>query len=330
MNEAANFLRGHGPRTTEQSKTRPLSGRERITGVHGNATTVVESLAGAELARAHVRGQSMTRTVVVEGASVGVRRLRDGSRTVLEDIMGAAAYGDTTSISDDEANLQATIAKQILELLNSRHSLVTPPLVPGEPGHHDEVRKFMVRRLQEKCGTNHDEMRAMLKRWIVEGSKTTEAREALAELPRTAMNVNEKQQVIRNCLIVGRTSRHGYEYLDEALRSAVGLYEGCRCYTGHESRGRSGSFGERIGVFRDARVTELGIAADLHYNPNHPLAGQLVYDAKNNPEVLGFSQHAETIRGHRNGKEVVESIVKVHSVDLVNAPATTSGIFESN
>ena len=44
---------------------------------------------------------------------------------------------------------------------------------------------------------------------------------------------------------------------------------------------------------------------------------------------LGFSHHADIIVRKSNGKTVVESIDKVHSVDLVNVPATTKGVFES-
>ena len=68
--------------------------------------------------------------------------------------------------------------------------------------------------------------------------------------------------------------------------------------------------------------------ADLHYNPKHPLAEQLAWDAENSPESVGFSHVVEAVTRRVQKEDVVESIVKVHSADLVADPATTSGLFE--
>ena len=75
----------------------------------------------------------------------------------------------------------------------------------------------------------------------------------------------------------------------------------------------------------NVQLSEGGLFANLHFNPRHVLAEQLIWDAENAPQNVGFS-HARADLIRRNGREVVESIDKVLSVDLVANPATTGGL----
>jgi len=71
-----------------------------------------------------------------------------------------------------------------------------------------------------------------------------------------------------------------------------------------------------------------GLFGDLFYNPKHPLAEQLLWDAEHAPHNVGLS-HNVLARTTRRGKTVaVTEIVSVLSVDLVADPATTRGLFE--
>src|SRR5690606_3955981 len=73
-----------------------------------------------------------------------------------------------------------------------------------------------------------------------------------------------------------------------------------------------------------------GIFADFHFNPKHPLAAQMTWDAENNPESLGFSHNALLRLGPiKNGVQTIQSIEAVRSMDLVADPATTTSLFES-
>jgi hypothetical protein len=68
---------------------------------------------------------------------------------------------------------------------------------------------------------------------------------------------------------------------------------------------------------------------DLHFNPKHALAEQLLWDAEHAPENVGFS-HNVLARTARHGEQtLVEAILQVQSVDLVADPATTRGLFEA-
>lgn len=141
------------------------------------------------------------------------------------------------------------------------------------------------------------------------------------------------KSVIRNCKLIGFESQNGRYYPPEVLRSAVHLYEGARVNIDHPERGpgQERKLGDRIGVIRNARfVAGSGIFGDFHYNPHHPMAEQLAWDAENNPGAFGFSHNASLRLGRPQlGREVVEQIVAIRSIDLVADPATTTSLFES-
>lgn len=143
--------------------------------------------------------------------------------------------------------------------------------------------------------------------------------------------IDEANHVVRGVKVVGRKSAHGYEYSAKAVEEAKNLYEGARVYFGHkkERATRTGDYGDGFGVLKNYHVKEGEGYADLHYNPHHKMAAQFIYDVKNTPKDLGFSHHADIRVSSQRGRTVVESIDKVYSVDIVNVPATTKGVFES-
>lgn len=144
-----------------------------------------------------------------------------------------------------------------------------------------------------------------------------------------ADRVDETNHVVRGVKVIGLRSVKGYDYSPKAIAEAADKYNGARVYVGHNRNGRTGTYGERLGVLRNFTTKEGGGYADLHYNPHHPQAAQFVYDAKHNPEVLGLSHHADIAMARNKGRNVVESIDKVYSVDVVNVPATNESLFES-
>ena len=70
--------------------------------------------------------------------------------------------------------------------------------------------------------------------------------------------------------------------------------------------------------------------ADLHANPKHPLFESIAWDAENGSPV-GLSHDVEAVVKWDEQRKcnVVESITRVCSVDIVHSPATTSSMFES-
>jgi hypothetical protein len=146
-----------------------------------------------------------------------------------------------------------------------------------------------------------------------------------------AIRVDRQNGVIRGVKILGLSSRNGRAYLPQALAEAAGLYENAKVNVNHSRQGPAGprDYQDRIGAIRGVTAGPEGLFADLHFNPKHALAEQLIWDAEHAPENVGFSHNVQARTSRRGDRVVVEAITKVESVDLVADPATTRGLFES-
>jgi hypothetical protein len=145
-------------------------------------------------------------------------------------------------------------------------------------------------------------------------------------------SVDRDAGIIRGVKVLGRQSRNGREYSDQALHDAARLYEGIGVNLnhadtpeGHKNRSVEAGFG----WLADVAVRPEGVFGDLHFFKSHPQAAMIVEAAERNPRRFGLSHHAEGRVANSHGKSVVESIERVRSVDLVQNPATNSGLFES-
>jgi hypothetical protein len=145
------------------------------------------------------------------------------------------------------------------------------------------------------------------------------------------IRVDREQGVIRGVKILGLESRNGRSYLPEALAAAVPLYEEAKVNVNHPKGDPLAprDYQDRLGVIRHVTVQADGLFADLHFNPKHALAEQLIWDAEHAPENVGFSHNVQARTARRGQRLVVEAITKVQSVDLVADPATTRGLFEA-
>lgn len=146
-----------------------------------------------------------------------------------------------------------------------------------------------------------------------------------------ALRVDRQQGVLAGVKLIGLTSRNGRRYREQALASAVGLYEGAKVNVNHPKDGPLAprDYQDRLGVIRGVEFRAgAGLFGDLHFNPKHALAEQLAWDAEHNPRNVGFSHNVEAKLSRTNDGVIVEAIARVRSVDLVADPATTDGLFE--
>ena len=146
-----------------------------------------------------------------------------------------------------------------------------------------------------------------------------------------AMRVDRQHGVIRGVKLLGLESRNGRRYLPEALTGAVELYEAAKVNVNHPKGSplATRDYQERIGIVRNVRWEQgRGLFGDLHFNPKHMLAEQLIWDAEHAPENVGLSHNVQARTARHGDETVVESILKVQSVDLVADPATIRGLFE--
>jgi len=150
-----------------------------------------------------------------------------------------------------------------------------------------------------------------------------------------SVRVDRDKGVIYGVKILGRHSKNGREYSDAALDQAVKLYEGAKVNVDHPARNRPGEpiqdrgLMERFGVLRSVRREGDSVHGDLHYFKSSASTEQILEMAEKCPETFGLSHNAEGKTTTRNGRVIVETLHKVHSVDVVDDPATTAGLFES-
>jgi hypothetical protein len=148
----------------------------------------------------------------------------------------------------------------------------------------------------------------------------------------TSPTIDRESGVIRGVKVLGAESKNGRRYSDKAMREAAGFYEGRDVNVNHPSKEAGNSeraVGDAFGWLESVSVKPDGVYADLHYLKEHPQAGIIVEAAERNPKRFGLSHNAEGTVKKVDGRNVVESINSVKSVDIVQTPATVNGLFES-
>ena len=143
--------------------------------------------------------------------------------------------------------------------------------------------------------------------------------------------IDKENGVVSGVKILGVKSRNNRIYPLETLRDAAPLYENAKVNVNHPdgSPNESRKYQDRVGSIKNVTLQDNGLYGDFHFNPKHPLAEQMLWDAEKAPENFGFSHNVEAVVRLENGAQIVDKIVRVRSVDLVADPATTSGLFES-
>lgn len=154
---------------------------------------------------------------------------------------------------------------------------------------------------------------------ILEYTRITKARE-----------VDEEKCVLRDLVLLGPSSANGRDYPESTQRAMLPLLEGRQSFADH-SRAGEPSIYHLLGVWQECRVEGGKVRGNFHYFKSHKLAPMLVEAAKR-PELnnaLGFSINARGRTTARNGRDVVEGIDEVISIDCVAQPATVAGLYES-
>jgi hypothetical protein len=85
---------------------------------------------------------------------------------------------------------------------------------------------------------------------------------------------------------------------------------------------------EGWGIIRNARVGSDGAYGDLHYLTKHPSTPWLLERIERQMQI-GLSHNARGKSRLAGGREIIESVPVVFSIDLVSRSATTTSLFES-
>lgn len=145
--------------------------------------------------------------------------------------------------------------------------------------------------------------------------------------PLAGARVDREAGVIRNVLVCGFTSANGRDYPVSVFRRDFAKYENRPVNFDHA---RDGTVSRRGGWLQDVKLGADGRPrGDLHLLKTHPNYGPVMEAAERHPALFGLSHVAMCRTTTKNGREVVEAIERVESIDIVADPATTNGFFES-
>ncbi len=162
-------------------------------------------------------------------------------------------------------------------------------------------------------------------------ARTIKLREGFASVSGVG-RIDRENCIVHDVKVCGIKSQNGRRYSVKALTEAAPLYENARVFFDHpDGEANTRKFRERFGRLKNVRAGSEGLIADLKYNPNHGDAESFLWLAENDPAEMGLSHNAE---GHgireASGDVLVEKITKVHSVDIVDNPATNLTLFEQS
>jgi len=156
------------------------------------------------------------------------------------------------------------------------------------------------------------------------GSHTVRIAERV-NAPFSGCRVDRENGVIYGALICGPESKNGNDYSRESFGD-LAQYEGRHVYLNH-SRDRRTE--DKVGWFANVRRRDDGMpVGDFHVLKSHRTAESVFEAAERNASLFGFSHVAQCRAKKVNGRQKVEAVERVESIDLVAEPATTKGLFE--
>lgn len=162
-------------------------------------------------------------------------------------------------------------------------------------------------------------MAAKIRKWLLED---------VARNP-NAHRVDRDAGIIYGVKVLGFESVNGRTYARKAVVEGKRFYDGLAVNINHPKKATDPRLADdRFGRLINPRVEPDGLYADLEYLKTHPMAERICEAAERMPEVFGLSHNAQGDVEVIEGKDVVQRILEVRSVDIVSDPATTGGLFE--
>jgi hypothetical protein len=155
-------------------------------------------------------------------------------------------------------------------------------------------------------------------------------------------SLDKENKVIKNVAILRPTSVNrsfpkakGREYSENARLQAAEMVEGCKAYVNHatkqelQDRGGVRDVRDLIGYYKQGRLQEGVVRGDLYYLPHQ--AVWLEPLVENMADKIGNSIHAfgDLSFDRDREVEVVESLDRMASVDLVTETGSTVNLFEA-
>jgi hypothetical protein len=151
----------------------------------------------------------------------------------------------------------------------------------------------------------------------------------------TESRLSKADRMVRDVAIMsGRNSRNNRTYSDRAMDDVVRLSEGAPAFLDHESKAdlksRDGvrSVKDLIGKFTGVTRSGDRVRGSLK------VLGSMWNFMESIAELgsgAGFSIHSQAaVSVGKDGREVIEQVKRIKSIDLVSTPAMVSGLWESH
>ena len=138
--------------------------------------------------------------------------------------------------------------------------------------------------------------------------------------------------VIPRAKLLGNKSINGRDYSDPVIAEGIHKYDQVPVYLNHPRRtelNQDRDIRYWVGIVQKPRAESGGGFGDIKLRKEHRDYKAIVEACNEFPRSFGCSHVADIDSVKREGREIVNSIDEVFSVDLVMDPATTNGIFES-
>lgn len=107
--------------------------------------------------------------------------------------------------------------------------------------------------------------------------------------------VDTENHVIKGVKVLGRVSRNGYSYSDDAIKQSSVIFENCPVTVRGAHNRKDRDYNCQNGQLRTGRHAGLGTEAacsryDWYLNPKDPITEKIEFDAANFPENIPLSQ----------------------------------------
>ena len=142
--------------------------------------------------------------------------------------------------------------------------------------------------------------------------------------------INKEKRLIEKVVLLSAESANNRTYTEDCLTKSVNLLEGAKCYADHDKSGDTRGVRDLIGIYRDVVYEANKVKGTLHLlDDGSEMSNKVLAIIEQMPELVGNSISARGRYHREDGKDIIEELTKVNSVDIVTDPATTSSLFES-
>jgi len=144
------------------------------------------------------------------------------------------------------------------------------------------------------------------------------------------VTINKEKRLIEKVVLLSGESANNRTYTPECLTKSVALLEGAKCYADHDKSGGTRGVRDLIGIYRDVVYESNKVKGTLHLlDDGSEMSNKVLAIVEQMPELVGNSISARGRYHREDGRDIIEELTKVNSVDIVTDPATTSSLFES-